>query len=404
MYSDPFELGHRDIVKYNNCSSTYMARKTIRVSQKEKSVVFPEFTSNDPLVFEYFNGLKSDKYEESFNAMLHIGVLALMEDRVHHLIDSTEKEIFPQLERFKLMFKARDIEFKETSMKKGDKAEVEIVDVLDDYAKLNGWTDDIEQSGKTKGNLDKNKVGDVLATIEFTPIDGGATEHTTVALEVKMDKNLSLGDPTRVNVETGDAKDKGFKASTQKTAWSQLLETKANRDSPFSIMVFDVNLLSTDMQKHVSDVAYLPGIPGFVVIIDSQSGNYSNLLLTYKIARDMAIHHARGDLDVDAQVIELIVKRILHYIGDVKKISDEVRKYAESSIKSTAKMNEKVQGILEHAVAHAEYSEDFLKRYLTTKKLTAKDFAEFYFAHPVAERLRNSNKSELEFSNKLQGN
>ena len=81
-----------------------MARKTISVTHEEKSVKFPEFSSDDPLVYELFSKLSSDEYENSFNAMLHIGALALMEDRIQHLIDSAEKEIYPQLERFKLMF------------------------------------------------------------------------------------------------------------------------------------------------------------------------------------------------------------------------------------------------------------------------------------------------------------
>ena len=374
-----------------------MARKTIGVDHKNKKVNFPEFTTGDPLVHELFSKLGEDEYDESFNAILHIGALALMEDRVAHLIDSAEKEIYPQLERFKLMFTRGKAEFMQTSHKKGEKAEVNIVDVLDEFKSSNGWNDEIIQSGKIKGNLDRNKVGDVLATIEFTPSDGGPTEHTAIGIEVKYDKKVSLGDPVDLNVETGDAKDKGFKASTQKTAWSQLLETKANRDSPFSIMVFDINLLSTNMQKNVEDVAYIPGIPGFVVVVDSQTGNYSNLKLVYKIARDMAIHHARGELEVEASVIELIVKRMLHYLGDASKISEKVRKHT----KATVTMNTEIQNLLVHAVQHAEYSEAFLKRYLSTKKLTSVDFAEFYFAQPVAEKLRESSKSEKEFANEL---
>ena len=374
-----------------------MARKSISVAHDEKSVKFPEFSSDNPLVYELFNKLSSDEYEKSFNAMLHIGALALMEDRIAHLIDSAEKEIYPQLERFKLMFKSRKSEFTQTAQKKGEKAEKIIVDILDEFASSNGWLDEIEQSGKIKGNLDGNKVGDILATIELTPSDGEPTEHTVIGIEVKFDKSINLGDPEKMNVETGDSKDKGFNASTQKTAWSQLLETKANRGSPFSIMVFDANLLSADMKKNVQDVAYLPGIPGFVVIVDSQAGNYSNLKLVYKIARDMAIYHNRGELDVEAQVIELIVKRILHYLGDAKKISDKIQKHT----KATVKMNTEIQNLLVHAVQHAEYSEAFLKRYLSTKKLTSTDFAEFYFAHPVAEKLREASKSEKEFANSL---
>ena len=182
-----------------------MARKSISVTHEEKSVKFPEFSSNDPLVYELFSKLSSDEYENSFNAMLHIGALALMEDRIQYLIDSAEKEIYPQLERFKLMFNRGKAEFTQTAQKKGEKAEINIVDLLDEFASSNGWTDTIEQSGKIKGNLDGNKVGDVLATIEITPSDDTPPEHTVIGIEVKFDKSVSLGDPEKMNVETGDS-------------------------------------------------------------------------------------------------------------------------------------------------------------------------------------------------------
>ena len=72
------------------------------------------------------------------------------------------------------------------------------------------------------------------------------------------------------------------------------------------------------------------------------------------------------------------------YFRVKKKISDKIQKHT----KATVKMNTEIQNLLIHAVQHAEYSEAFLKRYLSTKKLTSVDFAEFYFAHPVAEKLR----------------
>ncbi len=374
-----------------------MARKAIRVDKDEKKINFPEFSIDDPMVYMLFEETKAADYEETFNSMLHIGALAMLNSDIQHLIDTSEREVYPRLERFKLMYERRKARFEETSMAKGEEGEANIVDMLSDFAKGNGWSDDIVQSGKIKGNLEGNKTGDVLATIEMFPKDGGALEDTVVGLEVKFEKSMQFGDPEQFNVETGRPMDKGFKASDHKTAWSQLLETKANRDSPFSIIVFDKRLMSPSVSKAVDEVAYLPGIPGFVVTIDSQSGDYTNLKLLYRIARDMAIHHSRGDLDVDKQVIEMVAKRMLHYLGDAKKISSKVRKHVTDAVK----MNKEVQKLLVHAVAHAEYTEEFLRRYLTTKKLTPVDFAEFYFAHPAAERLRESSDSEAEFVKKL---
>ncbi len=64
-------------------------------------------------------------------------------------------------------------------------------------------------------------------------------------------------------------------------------------------------------------------------------------------------------------------------------------------------MNTDVQKLLEHAVLHAEFTEAFLQRYLSTKTLTDVDFAEFYFAHPVAEQLRKKNADETKFAKEL---
>ena len=164
-----------------------------------------------------------------------------------------------------VLYERNDVAFERGKFRvRGDS--IELWPSYEEFAyRIEMWGDEIEQSGKIKGNLDGNKVGDVLATIELTPSDGTPTEHTVIGIEVKFDKSVSLGDPAKMNVETGDSKDKGFKASTQKTAWSQLLETKANRDSPFSIMGFDANLLSADMRNNVEDVAYIPGIPGTIM-------------------------------------------------------------------------------------------------------------------------------------------
>ena len=124
-----------------------MARKTISVDKKKGSVKFPEFDSDDALVYDLFDSIAGDKYQETFEAMLHIGALAMMEDRIAHLIESTEKQIFPQLERFKLHFERRKTQIEDTAQQKGDIAEDDIVDILNEYASENKWTDSIVKSG-----------------------------------------------------------------------------------------------------------------------------------------------------------------------------------------------------------------------------------------------------------------
>ena len=59
-------------------------------------------------------------------------------------------------------------------------------------------------------------------------------------------------------------------------AWSQLLEAQANRDSRISIIVFDVSLIDSSILKICENVGYVNGI-GFIAVINSQKGDYSNL-------------------------------------------------------------------------------------------------------------------------------
>ena len=107
------------------------------------------------------------------------------------------------------------------------------------------------------------------------------------------------------------------------------------------------------------------------------------------MAREIALFHVKGDLEVDIQVLELLVKRILHYVNDAKDVSELVRKNVDNAVK----LNKDVQAKLMHLIAHSEYTHEFLKEYLKTKNLDAKKLLEFYYASPAAEVLR-LNKDE----------
>lgn len=376
-----------------------MARKNIQCDHDNQAVQFPEFSSDDALVYNLFKDTKKEHYQDKLEAMLHIGALALMEDRIQHLIESTEKKLFPELERFKMLFERRKIEFEQTAMAKGERAEVDIVDELTTYASGNGWSDDIVQSGKIKGKMEGNKTGDILATVEF------ATSHDSdselqIGIEVKLDASISFGDPESEDVGKNkpSKKDNDVMGSGFDTAWSQLLETKANRDSPFSIIVFDKGSVHSSVVKHTKDISYLQGIPGFVVIIDSQAGRFENLLIAYRLARDMALYHANGDLNPDPQVMEFVAKRILHYVNDARDISKLVRKNVDTAVK----LNKDVQGKLVHLIAHAEYTEEFLREYLSTKELNPKRLLELYYAHPAAEKLRAYKDDEKAFTKEIE--
>lgn len=351
-----------------------MSDPSIRLSQSDKTVTVAKLISHDSLLFELMDKTPSGERAEMLNSVLHIGALAMLEDRISHLIAATERELFPKLEGFKRMFERKKLEFEKTTQK-GDKAEVDIVETLNEYIADNGWSDLAQASGTIKGALPRNKTGDVLCVVEMNP--ESSEGQTQLAIEVKFDKAVALGDPAVQDVFKGtDSDSGGLKKSNFDTAWSQLLETRANRECPFSLMVFDKSIAHASILKKVNDVAFLPGVPGFLVVVDSQAGDYRNLFVAYHVARDLALYSPEHPEGIDAGLLELIVGRIIQYLGSAQKVCDLVDKNTAATIKMTKEVHKE----MDRLVHLANFTQDYLKKFLTDKTLTAKDLTEFYYA------------------------
>lgn len=356
----------------------------INLDHQTKSVVMDKLSTDSPMLYELFLGKKKGDYVETLEQVLHIGALALVEDRIHTLIDRTGREVFPELERFKLMFQRHKVEFEKTTQK-GEKAEVDIVRILNDFIAERGWSDLAQGSGTQKGAIARNKTGDVLCVLQFSEedVDG----QSTLGIEVKIDKSVGLGDPISENILRGQTQTGDVKKSNFDTAWSQLLETRANRECPFSIMVFDRAKLHGTIAKSVDDIAYLPGIPGFLVIIDTMKGDYRNLLVAYQIARDLARYHQKAPEDIDPQILELLVKRIIHFMGSARTVADLVQKHTDSTIKMAKDVTKEIGRFLHLA----EFTHAYLQKFLEDRTLSAKDMLEFYYATEAKERWQGDN-------------
>src|SRR5690606_17261624 len=87
-------------------------------------------------------------------------------------------------------------------------------------------------TGNTAGSLPKNKTGDIICEVN-------GTSDLKIAIECKFDKSVRLGDI--------ESKDIFTKKSD--TAWSQLIETQANRDAKISLIVFDISLVDNSIIK-----------------------------------------------------------------------------------------------------------------------------------------------------------
>jgi len=53
--------------------------------------------------------------------------------------------------------------------------------------------------------------------------------------------------------------------------------------------VFDKSLIDNSIIKNYENVGFIAAV-GFVAVIDSQGGDYSNLAIAYMLARDIAIN------------------------------------------------------------------------------------------------------------------
>ena len=268
------------------------------LDRQNKRIKINAFELDNEIVFEYFNNTKkvpAEERDKTFLRALYIGVLALMEDRLSSFLDKTSNELGTELESLKKIFDMKQELFFKTAVK-GMIAESDIAEELQNYLNSRRINDIISLSGTEKAQ-GTNKTGDIICKIDAS--------DKTIAIECKFNKSVKLGD-----IKNYDA----FTKTKQDTAWGQLIEADYNRESNCSIIVFDRALCDGSITNLTDNVAYIPQV-GFVVIVDSQAGNYTNLAIAYMLARDIAIHSK--DVQYDKDLLAIIITRIVKDITDV---------------------------------------------------------------------------------------
>ncbi len=233
-------------------------KEFLKINQQLKRVEIKSFEIDNEIVFNYFDRLKVEERDEKLIRAIYIGVLAMMEDRISAFLSKTSNELGTELESLKMIFEMKKELFYKTTMK-GIAAEEDIAEYLNIFFKDKKLKDIARLTGNEAGALAKNKTGDIICTVD-------GNEALKIAIEAKFDKSIKLGDIASKDV---------FIRKTD-TAWSQLIEADANRGSKISIIVFDISIVDGSILKFVDSVGFIPGV-GFVVIIDSQKGDYSNL-------------------------------------------------------------------------------------------------------------------------------
>lgn len=331
----------------------------INLNQQLKRIEISEFEISNDIVFNYFNKLTSNLRDEYLYKAIYIGVLALMEDRISSFLSKTSNELGTELESLKMIFEMKKEIFYKSTIK-GSLAEDEIAEFLNNYFADKKLKDRAYLTGNNAGNIPKNKTGDIVCEVN-------GSEDLKIAIECKFDKSIKLGD-----IESKDI----FTRKSD-TAWSQLIETQANRDSKVSLIVFDISLVDNSIQKNFENVGYIPSI-GFVTIINSQKGDYSNLAIAYMLARDIAINAKTIDLDKD--LLTVLVNRAIKDINEILSI--------KSLVESNIENNKTILKQLEKSMLLMEFNQEYLKKFLKDGTLTRKDLLAYYSGEDVKDKYR----------------
>jgi hypothetical protein len=333
--------------------------KILNINQQNKRIEVKSFEIQNEIVFNYFNNLPEAERDERLLKAIYIGVLALMEDRISAFLAKTSNELGTELESLKMIFEMKKELFYKTAVK-GIFAEREIVDFLNEYFSNKKMKDRAILTGNLSGNLLKNKTGDIVCEI-------GGNSETKIAIECKFDKSIRLGDIASKEI-FGNKSD---------TAWSQLLEAQVNRGTIISIIVFDRALVDNSITRNIDNVIFIRGI-GFISIVDSQRGDFSNLLIAYMLARDIVLNAKQFEIDTD--ILNLIISRIIKDISEVMCI--------KSLVETNIETNKTILKQLEKSILLMQFNQEYLLKFLKDGKLNQKDLLDFYLGDEVKEKYK----------------
>lgn len=332
---------------------------TIKLNQQLKRLEIKEFEIENQIVFNYFDNLPANERDDKLLRAIYIGVLALMEDRISAFLAKTNNELGTELESLKMIFEMKKELFYKSTIK-GTLAEDDIAEYLNNYFTEKRLKDRAFLTGNAAGNLSRNKTGDIICEVN-------GSSDLKIAIECKFDKSIRFGEIENKEI---------FTRKTD-TAWSQLIEAQANRGAKVSMIVFDISLVDNSILKNFDNVGYIPEI-GFVAIINSQKGDYSNLAIAYMLARDIALN--AKNVEIEKDVLAMIVNRIIKDINQIL----SVRTLVHANIEN----NKEILKQMEKSMLLMEFNQEYLKRFLSQGTLTKKDLLDFYMGDDIKNKYK----------------
>jgi hypothetical protein len=331
----------------------------ISLDQKLSRISIKDFEIENPVVFNFFDKLPAAERDEKFLRAVYIGVLALMEDRLSSFLAKTTNELGTELESLKMIFEMKQELFYKSSIK-GSLAEEDIVEFLNAFISDRKLKDTVELTGNTAGKLPRNKTGDIVCRLD-------SQDNVRISIECKFDKSIKLGPIENKDIFTRKSD----------TVWSQLIEAQVNREGKTSIIVLDYSLIDNTVLSYIENVRFIPEI-GFVAIIDTQKGDFSNLAIAYMLARDVAVN--AKPVDLNKNLLAILINRTIKDLSEIIKI----RGLVQNNIQN----NKEILSQIEKSILLMEFNQRYLTKFLSEGTLTKEDLLAFYSGEEISTKYK----------------
>jgi hypothetical protein len=253
---------------------------------------------------------------------------------------------------------------KQKTSQSGLEAEGVVYQKVSKFLEASGYSSDVLQlTGNSSGALKGNKTGDLILKVE-------GKDETTLVIEVKFDKGMSLGE-----FEETDSL-----ARTKDTALSQLFEATANRRAQLSVIVFDENRVAEGLKNKVNGIKWIPNV-GFVVIIDHDRDNYTNLLVAIDLMRSMVRKTTRV---VDQSILEALLGRIAQDLSSI----EETQKLLLANHENLKKI---ATSIKKHVLL-VGYTKSLIKAFIQEGELSQKALLDLYRGEEIKDGMKGIEK------------
>jgi len=305
-----------------------------------------------PGLIQWLNGSKvtNGMRSERVNQAVKLGLLAQWQGRISAAINSYKSHMDEEFALLQAYQKSIEDKFKTDSKFKTDQ-EFTVCNTLQGYVSEQNYTDVVTVVSTRQEDGSSNKTGDLVSTINHN----GASHK--LAIEVKFATDWPQGGvESKSNVKTS------FRADTD-TSTSQLIESRMNRDSRYSIIVLDHTL---NLKSTTPEIVFHPEAQGFIVKVNLLDNDFSSLHTAYEVARAMTL--ASATINLDYSVLEYLLKDLNSVLRRQGRITDVVKTISKQVIKSH---NDNMKIIKEQMVLYnADLKATQISIDQTTKALT----------------------------------